>query len=78
MSNLEKYNKVFVDTFDVDEAELSGLRYQGIEAWDSVGHMELIAQLEDVFDIMFHTEDIEELSSYEDGKDILREYDVVI
>ena len=71
MSNLEKYNKAFVDTFEISEDQLPGLKYQDIDAWDSVGHMGLVAALEDAFDIMLDTDDIIDLSSYEKGKEIL-------
>ena len=71
MSNLDKYNKAFTDTFEITEDQLPGLKYQDIEAWDSVGHMGLIAALEDVFDIMMDTDDIIDLSSYEKGKELL-------
>jgi len=76
MTQLEKYNKVFVDTLEINNEDLEGLKYQDIPAWDSVGHMTLIA-LEDAFAIMMDTEDIIDLSSYEKGKEILEErYDV--
>ncbi len=71
MENLEKYNKAFTETLDVAEDALPGLEYMGIAAWDSVGHMSLIAALEDAFDIMMDTDDIIDLSSYEKGKEIL-------
>ena len=71
MSNLEKYNKAFTETFEITEDQLPGLKYQDIEAWDSVGHMGLIAALEDAFDIMMDTDDIIDLSSYEKGKELL-------
>ena len=50
---------------------LNGLQYQQIPNWDSVGHMGLIAAIEDAFDIMMDTDDIIDLSSYEKGKEIL-------
>lgn len=78
MTNLEKYNKAFTESFDVSEAELSGLEYQAISQWDSVGHMGLIAAIEDEFDIMMDTDDIIDLSSYEKGMEILKKYDVEI
>jgi acyl carrier protein len=53
------------------EDNLAGLQYQGTALWDSVGHMTLIANLEDSFDIMMDTDDIIDLSSYEKGKEIL-------
>lgn len=71
MSNLEKYNNAFIEAFEITEDQLVGLKYQDIQAWDSVGHMGLIANLEDVFDIMMDTDDIIDFSSYEKGKEIL-------
>ena len=76
MTNLEKYNNAFIESFGVTEAELPGLSYQQIEAWDSVGHMQLIAALEDAFDIMFDTDDIIDFSSYEKGKEYMKKYEV--
>ena len=75
MTNLEKYNNAFVETFEITEDQLPGLQYQAIEAWDSVGHMGLIAALEDAFDIMMDTDDIIDFSSYEKGKEILAKTD---
>ena len=71
MTNLEKYNKAFITALEVSEDELEGLTYQGVSSWDSVGHMTLISELENAFDIMFDTEDVIDLSSYERGKEIL-------
>ena len=71
MTNLEKYNKAFMDTFEISEDQLEGLKYQDIGAWDSVGHMGLIAALEDAFDIMMDTDDIIDFNSYAKGKEIL-------
>ena len=71
MNNLEKYNKVFTETLEIGEDKLEGLTYQNIQTWDSVGHMSLIASLENAFDIMFDTMDVIDLSSYEKGKEIL-------
>jgi acyl carrier protein len=77
--NLEKYNGAFFTAFKLSEAQLGEkLEYQSIPEWDSVGHMSLIAELEDAFDIMMDTEDIIVLSSYEKGKEILRKYDVEV
>ena len=78
MSNSELYNKAFIDAFGIEEKDLAGLEYQGITNWDSVGHMNLIAALEDAFDIMMDTDDIIDFSSYEKGKEILAKYDKVI
>lgn len=75
MDNLKKYNKSFIEIFEISEDQLEGLKYQDIPAWDSVGHMQLISALEDAFDIMMDTDDIIDLSSYEKGKEILAKDD---
>lgn len=71
MNNTEKYNQAFMETLEITEAQLEGLKYQDIDEWDSVGHMSLIAAIEEAFDIMMDTDDIIDLSSYEKGKEIL-------
>ena len=76
MTNLEKYTKAFAEGLGIDPASASGLKYQAIKEWDSVGHMQLIAALEEAFDIMMDTEDIIDLSSFEKGIEIMRKYDV--
>ena len=73
MNNLEKYNKVFCDVMQVGEEELANLKFKESEYWDSIGHMTLIAALEEEFDIMFETEDMMAINSYTKGKDILSE-----
>lgn len=73
MTNLEKYNSVFIENLQITEDKLAGLIYQSVELWDSVGHMTLVAALEDAFDIMMETDDIIDLSSYEKGIEILKE-----
>ena len=75
MTNIEKYNNAFIECFEISEDQLAELKYQDIPAWDSVGHMSLIAALEDAFDIMFDTDDIIDFSSYEKGKEILAKDD---
>lgn len=76
MTNLEKYNEAFVETFEIEESQLENLEYQGIAEWDSVGHMTLVAELEDRFDIEMDADDIIDFSSYEKGKEILAKYDI--
>ncbi len=73
MGNLEKYIKAFVESLEVEEGTVEQLEYQSIAAWDSVGHMSLIAMLEEEFDIMMDTDDIIEFNSFEKGKQILSE-----
>jgi acyl carrier protein len=79
MTNIEKYNSVFVDCFAVSEDQLNeNFVYQCVPAWDSVGHMGMIAGLEDAFDIMMDMEDIVDFESYTVGIETLKKYDIVI
>ncbi len=78
MSNLDKYREAFVTAFGVAAEEADTLTYQGIDAWDSVGHMGLISALEETFDIAFDTDDIIDFNSFEKGKEIMKKYEVEI
>jgi|TARA_B100001971_G_scaffold166715_1_gene157725 acyl carrier protein len=79
VTNIEKYEKAFVETFEIEKTQIGeGLVYQSIPLWDSVGHMSLIATLEDEFDIMLEMDDVVNFGSYDIGKEILAKYDVKI
>ena len=77
MSNLEKYRKAFEENFGINEAEkIDILEYNSIPEWDSVGHMGLMASLEDEFEIMMDMDDIVDFSSFKKGLEILVKYQV--
>ncbi len=79
MTNLEKYINAFVEGLEIDASIVKdGLEYQSIPEWDSVGHMGLIACLEDAFDIMMDTDDIIDFSSFTKGKGIISKYGIDI
>lgn len=78
MNNLEKLTKVFADTFGIAVNEVAGLQYQGIEQWDSVGHMTLVAAIEDEFGIEMDTDDIIDMSSFEKAKEIVAKYGIAL
>lgn len=77
MSNREKYDNAFIESFEIKKEALNKeLEYQSIPEWDSVGHMSLVAALEDTFDIMMEMDDIVDFGSYETGIDTLKKYGV--
>lgn len=78
MNNLEKLTNVFADTFGIAVNEVAGLQYQGIEQWDSVGHMTLVAAIEDEFGIEMDTDDIIDMSSFEKAKEIVAKYGIAL
>ena len=54
------------------------LVYESVLDWDSVGHMGMISELEETFDIMLETDDIIDFSSYTKGIEILAKYKILI
>ncbi len=77
MTNKEKYDQVFMNSFSVDKTALNGeFAYQSVPEWDSVGHMGLIAAIEETFKIMLETDDIIDFSSYGKGLEILIRYGI--
>jgi len=79
MTNREKYDAIFCDVFELSLAELGeALEYQSIPAWDSVGHMSLMAELEDTFDISLDMDDVIEFGTYQTGMTTLKKYGIDI
>ena len=79
MTNLEKYDEIFIQNFRVDKSALTAeFTIKKAENWDSLAHMQLIFALENTFGITLDTDDILELYSYDNGKEILRKYGVEI
>ena len=77
MSNKKFFNQAFKTAFDIEESILGAeLKYESIQQWDSIGHMQLIAELEDSFEISMEMDDIIDFSSYEKGKEILVKYNI--
>ena len=78
MENLNKYKSVFMESFGINESQLSNLKYQDIPEWDSVGHMGLMASLEETFNIEMEIDDIIDFSSFEKGLEIISKYKISI
>lgn len=79
MSNYNKsdYDQLFIESFSIEASALNQeLVYQSIPAWDSVGHMTLIASIEEKFNITIEIDDIINFSSYTVGIEILKKYEV--
>ncbi len=75
----KSYNEAFYEAFDLEEgADLSELKYQSIDEWDSIGHMTLMSELEDNFNITISTEDLIQFESYKQGTEILGRYSIEI
>ena len=67
----EKLVGVFKDTFDIADADGS-LSQENCEKWDSMGHLNLIVELETEFDVSFEPEEIADIKSFGDVLACLR------
>jgi len=77
MSNLDKFNSVFAEVFEVEKSELgSDFSIDNVDNWDSVTQLSLVSDMEDEFDIMSDSEDILEFKSYDAAKAIVAKYDI--
>jgi acyl carrier protein len=77
MNNKDKYDRIFQDCFSIGRNQLNGkLEYNSIKEWDSIGHMGMVAAIEETFDIMMETDDILDFGSYKKGFELLAKYGV--
>ncbi len=77
MGSIETYKKIFVDSLSLNNSEnIEKLEYNIIPEWDSIGHMSLIAALEEEYKISLETDDIIDFSSFKKGIEILIKYGV--
>ena len=72
-----KLQEVFRNALGFEASfDVTTLAYSQHERWDSIGHMQLVAALEEAFGIMLETDDVIDLSSYSKAVEILRKYGV--
>jgi acyl carrier protein len=77
MSNNEKLIQTFAQTLQIEPTQVTDdLKYNAIAEWDSVGHMSLVAALEETFGVLLDTDDIIDLSSVAQARAVLAKYDV--
>lgn len=61
---MEKIRKILAETFGIRESELTeSTEMTDIESWDSLTHMEMIANLESELEIEFTSDEIMELTN---------------
>jgi acyl carrier protein len=68
----DRLRAVFVEALELGgEVDVENLRYREIEQWDSLGHMTLVAAIEEEFDVQLDTEQVIEMSSFKVALDML-------
>lgn len=79
MENKKMYQQCFMKVFNLKEGQvLEEMNVMNVEQWDSVAQMQLVAEIEETFDIMFDPEDMIEFTSYKVGLEILNKMGVEI
>tara|TARA_B110000977_G_scaffold27605_1_gene34942 strand:+ start:857 stop:1096 length:240 start_codon:yes stop_codon:yes gene_type:complete len=79
MSSKKKYQEIFIKSLAINEKNFNeDIKYNDVPEWDSIGHMTLISDLEDGFEINIETDDIVDFSSFKKGIEILEKYNIVI
>lgn len=78
MTNLEKYNKIVKSYLGASDEQLTDdvLVYNRYPKWDSVTHVDMVAELEEKFQVEFDTLDITSFSKYSLGIEILKKLGV--
>lgn len=74
----DQLKRVFIDALglDPDATDWGSLAYRAVPEWDSVAHMQLVAEIEDTYDVMLETDDVIGLSSFTVAREILIRYGV--
>ena len=77
MSSKKKYQEIFIKSLAINEKNFNeDIKYNDVPEWDSIGHMTLISDLEDGFEINIETDDIVDFSSFKKGIEILKKYKI--
>ena len=77
MSNKQKYQDIFIKSLSINDKKFDeNIEYNEIPEWDSIGHMTLISELEEGFNISMETDDIVDFSSFKKGIEILKKYSI--
>ena len=77
MKNKNKYIEIFSKSLSIDKKKFNEkIKYNDIPEWDSIGHMTLMSDLEEAFDISIDTDDIIDFSSFKKGIQILKKYKI--
>jgi len=73
MSIIERLTGIFDEAFGLDPEKFSvDMAPEDVSNWDSVGHMNMVMQLENTFDQQFDVDEIMEMSSPAKIIEILR------
>lgn len=76
MSNIEKLKEAFVEGLEIPMEEVEAATMESVDKWDSIGQMSLVAIIEDAFSIEFEPDEVMQFTSFEAGKEILKNHNI--
>ena len=77
MTTKEKLIQAFATALGVPESpEIESFEYRKVAQWQSMAHMQLVAEIETAFDIMLDTDEVLGLSSFTKALEILSKHGV--
>lgn len=76
MTNREKLIDVFGSALGIPATTAEAAVFKETPGWDSVGHVNLMNEIEEAFDVSLEPDDILDFKSFEIGREILKKYGV--
>lgn len=72
---MEKLNQVLVDNFGLSINEVTqNLTMNDVSNWDSISHMSLIVNIEEIFKIELTGDDIADMTSFDQIRSVVERY----
>ena len=72
---MDKINQILANTFNLSNEEvLKNLGMEDVNNWDSLSHMNLIVSIEDEFKIELNGDDISEMITFDQIRDVIQKY----
>ena len=74
---LERLKSAFIQALALPgDTDFERLEYGVSGGWDSVAHMQLVAEIENTFDVMLPTEDVINMSSFVRAREIVAKHGI--
>jgi acyl carrier protein len=75
MTDVDTLIQAFVTALELPEdVDVRALAYGDHPNWDSIGHMALIAEIEERFDVMLDTDDVLAIGSFDEALELVRRH----
>jgi acyl carrier protein len=73
--HMEKLNQVLADNFGLSINEVTqNLTMKDVSNWDSISHMNLIVNIEEIFKIELTGDDIADMTSFDQIRSVVERY----